>query len=123
MLGVEVGVLIVATWFAMRSCTLIRLAFVLYRCCFGILWVSAAFYFSDGGIGLVSSGIICGTCWDGRLGARTGWNVMSPRRSTLKGGAGAASGIVYGVCTLRGGATCGEDTLLKISVSFWSAAV
>ena len=76
LIGLEGGVLIVATWFEMRFCTWISLALVLYRCCVVILWVSAAFCCAAGGIGLVSYGMICGTHWGGRLGARTGWNVM-----------------------------------------------
>ena len=42
-LGVEDGVLMVTTWFAMRCCPWRRLALVLYRCCVGNLWVYADF--------------------------------------------------------------------------------
>ena len=101
------GLLIVATWFAMRSCPWRRLARVLYQYCLGTIWVSDAFWCSAGNIGLVSSGIMCGTHWGGRLGARTCWNIMSPCGSNLGGGAGAASGVVSGVCNLGGGVTNG----------------
>ena len=57
LLGVEGGVLIFATWFAMRSCTWRQLDRVLYP-------------------GLVSSRIMWGTRWGGFLGARPGWNAM-----------------------------------------------
>ena len=43
LLGVEGGVLIVTTWFAMRSYPWRHLACVLYRHCFVTLWVSSAF--------------------------------------------------------------------------------
>ena len=52
-------------------------------------------------------GLCVPTLWGGRIGAHTGWNVMSPCGSNLKGGAGAAYIVVYGVCTLGGGVTCG----------------
>ena len=43
LLGVEGGVLIVATWFAMMPCPWRRFARVLYWCSFGTLGVSADF--------------------------------------------------------------------------------
>ena len=55
----------------------------------------------------MSSGIMCGTCWGGRLGERPDWNVMSPCGFTFGGGAGDVSGDVSGVCTLGGGVTSG----------------
>ena len=51
LLGLEGGVLIVSTWFAMRYRTWRSLVLVLYRCCFGILWVYSAFCCATGGIG------------------------------------------------------------------------
>ena len=72
---------------------------------------------------MVSSGIMCGTCWGGRLGARPGWNVMPPCGSTLGGGAGAAPGVVSGVYTLGGGVTSGGAALENISTSDLSANV
>ena len=76
-----------------------------------------------GGIGPVSSVIMCGTHLDGRLGARHGCNAMSPCGSTRGGDAGAESGIVSGVCTLAVGVTYGGNTLVKISASSLKTAV
>ena len=76
-----------------------------------------------GGIGLVSSSIMCGTFWDGCLGTLPGWIVISPCGSTLGGGSGATSGVVSRVFTLGGGVTCGGSALLNIYASFRSAAV
>ena len=70
----------------------------------------------------MSSGIMSGTHWGGRLGARPGWNSMSPCGSTLGGGTRAASSVVSEVCTLRGGVTCWGSALVKISASFLRAA-
>ena len=111
LLGMAGGVLIVATWSDMSSFTCRRLDRVLYRFCLGTLWVSADFLCAAGGIGSVSSGIMCGKCWFGRLGARPGWNVMSQCRSTLRGGEGAASGVISGICTLGDGVTSGGGKL------------
>ena len=72
----------------------------------------------------MSSGIMCGTCWGGCLGELHGWNVMYPCESTLVGCAGAASGFVSGVCTIRGGFTSGGGAaLVNISVSCLSATI
>ena len=71
----------------------------------------------------MSSRIMCGTRWVGHLGARPGWNAMSPFVSTLGGGVGAASGVLSGVCTLGGGVTCGGAALVNISASCLRAAV
>ena len=71
----------------------------------------------------MSSGIMCGTRWGGRLGVHPGWNVISLCGSTVVRGAGAAADIIYGVCTLRGGITSGGESLVKISVSCLSSAV
>ena len=101
LIGLEGGVLIVDTWFAMRSCTWRRLDLVLYRCCFGILWVSTALFCAVGGIGSVSSGMMCGTCWGGHLGARPGWNFMSPCGSTLRGGAVPRLALYLGYAPLE----------------------
>ena len=90
----------------MRYCTWRRLARVLYRCCFGTSGVSTDFWCAVGGIGLVSSRIMCGTRWGGRLGARPGWNDIYPCGSNLICGTGDASGVVSGVCTIVGGVTC-----------------
>ena len=54
----------------------------------------------------MSSVIMSGTCWVGRLGDHPGWNAMFPCGSTLGGGAGRVSGVVSGVCTLGGGVNC-----------------
>ena len=123
LLGLECGVLIVATWFVMKSYTWRNIALVLCRCCFGILWVYASFCCDAGGIGSVSSGMMCDTHWGGCLGARPGWNIMYPCGSTLGGSAGAAYGVVSGACTLRGGVTCGGAALVNISVNLRSADV
>ena len=72
---------------------------------------------------MVSYGIICGTRWGGCLGARSGWNVMSPCGSTLIGGVGDASDVVSGVCTLGGGVTYGGAALVKISTILRSSDV
>ena len=64
----------------------------------------------------MSSGIMCVTHWGGRLGARPVWDYMTPCGSTLGGGVGGASGVVSGVCILRGGVPCGGGDLVKISV-------
>ena len=48
---------------------------------------------------------------------------MSPCGSTLRGGAGSASGVVSGVCTLGGGVTIRGAALENISVIILSAAV
>ena len=71
----------------------------------------------------MSSGMMRGTSWGGRIGARPGWNVMFPCGSTLRGGAGDASLFVSGVFTLGGGITCRGAALAKIYVSCLSAAV
>ena len=71
----------------------------------------------------MSSRMMCVTRWGGCLGARPGWNVMSPCGPTLRGGTGAESGVVSGVCNLVGGVTCEGDALSKISASCRSAAV
>ena len=71
----------------------------------------------------MSSGMMCGTCWGGRIGARSVWNVMYPYGSTLGGGGGAAYGVLFGVYTLGCGVTYGGAALLKISASLRSAAV
>ena len=71
----------------------------------------------------MSSGMMHGTHWGGRLGARPGWNAMSPFGSTLGGVAGAAYVVVSGVFTLRGGVTCGAEALVNISESCLRAAV
>ena len=91
----------------MRSCPWRRIALVLYRCCVGIFWVYATFRYAVGGIFSVSSRMMCVTRWGGHFGARPGWNVMYPCVSTLGGGAGAAYGVVSGICTLGGGVTFG----------------
>ena len=48
---------------------------------------------------------------------------MSPYGSTLVGDAGAASGVVFGICTLGGGVASGGTALVKIFSSFLSANV
>ena len=77
---------------------------------------------ATGGIGLVSSEMMCGTRWGGRIGACPGWNVMYPCGSTLRGGAGSAYGVVSRVCTPGGGVICRGAALLNISASLRSAA-
>ena len=72
---------------------------------------------------MVSSGIMCGTRWGGRLGALPGWDFMSSCGFTLGCDEGAASGVVFGVCTLGGGVTSGRVALVNISASFLRAAV
>ena len=67
--------------------------------------------------------MMCGTHWGGIIGARPGRNGISPCRSTLGGGKGSASVVVYRVCTLGCGVTFGGDALLKVSSSCRSAAV
>ena len=74
-----------------------------------------------GVIGSVSSRIMCGTRWGGHLGACLFWNFISTCGSTLRGGAGDASGVVSGVFTLGAGITCGGAALVKISTSYLSA--
>ena len=71
----------------------------------------------------MSFGITCGTHWVGRLGACPGWNIMSPCFSTLRGGTGDSSGVVFGVCTLVGGVTSGAAALGGIYASCLSAAI
>ena len=66
---------------------------------------------------------MCGTRWCGHLGAHPGWNVITPCGYTFGGGAGAAFGVVSGVCTLVGGVTSGGRTLVKIYGSCLSASV
>ena len=70
----------------------------------------------------MSSGIMYGMRWGGRLGALPGWNAMSPCVSTLRGGAGSAYGVVSRVCTPGGGVICRGAALLNISASLRSAA-
>ena len=53
------------------------------------------------------SGMMWGTRWGSILGAIPVWNVLSPCGYTLRGGSGAASGVVSQVFTLRGDVTCG----------------
>ena len=76
LLVVEGGVFIVAIWFSMRYFPWRHIYHVLYWCCFGTSGVSTDFWCAVGGIGLVSSRIMCGTRWGGCLGARPGWNDM-----------------------------------------------
>ena len=68
----------------------------------------------------MSSGIMYGMRWGGRLGALPGWNAMSPCGSTLRGGTGDTSDVVSWVFTLGGGVTCGGAVLMKISAIFRS---
>ena len=49
-LGVEVGVLMISTWFAMSSCTWRRRSHVLYLCSCDTLGVSIAFWCAAGGM-------------------------------------------------------------------------
>ena len=72
---------------------------------------------------MVSFWIMCGTHWGGDLDASSGWNYMSLCGSTLGGGAGDASGIVSGECTLGGGVTSGGTDLVKSFAIFLSAAI
>ena len=71
----------------------------------------------------MTSGIRCGTRWGGCLGVRPGCNVMSPCDSTLGVFSGAVYDVVSGVCTLRGGVTCGGAALVNIYVIFLRADV
>ena len=61
------------------------------------------FWCAERGIGSVSSGMVWGAHWGGRLGACTGWNDMFPSGSTLGSGAGATPRVASGVYTLGGG--------------------
>ena len=67
-----------------------------------------------GGLGSVSWWNMWGAHLGDRIGARPGWNIISPCGSTLGGGAGDAPGVFSGVFTLRGGVTCGESAMLNI---------
>ena len=58
LLCVEVGVLMVSTWFPMISCSWIRCDQVLYLCNCGTLVVSVSFQCAAGGVGSVSSGMM-----------------------------------------------------------------
>ena len=92
----------VATWFAIRSCNWRKHAHVLYPCTCGTVGFYFAFWYSEGGIGSVSSGMMWDAHWGGRLGDYPVWKDMPPFGYTLGGGAGDASGVAYGVSNLRG---------------------
>ena len=122
LLGADVGVLMVATWFYMRYCPWIRCYHVLYLCSCGTLGATVDFWCAAGVMGSVSLGMMWVACRGAYLGARPGKNDMSPCGSTLGGFSGATSDVSYGVVALRGGVTCGGSDLLKMSASFWSYA-
>ena len=61
-LGAEVGTLMVATWFAMRSCPWRGRFGVLYVCTCSTVRLSFAFWCGTGGISSVSYGMIWGVC-------------------------------------------------------------
>ena len=92
-------------------------AWVLYLCNCVTLGSSVTFRCYVGGIGSASLGIMWGAHWGDRFGAGPGWNYTLPCKSTLRGGAGAVSGVDSRVFTIGGGVTCGETALLKISVN------
>ena len=121
LLGAEFGVLMVTTWFTMRSCTRRRFSWVLYLCTCGTMWVSVDLWCAVGGIHSVSMGMMWGARQGDRLSVRTGWNGMSPCSSNLGSDIDAASGVAYGVAsgvfTLRDGFTCVGAAMLKISES------
>ena len=124
LLGADVGVLMVATWFYMRYCPWIRCYHVLYLCSCGTLGATVDFWCAAGGMVSVSLGMMWVACRGAYLGARPGKNDMSPCGSTLGGFSGATSDVSYGVVTLRGGVTCGGGGgLLKISDSCLRATV
>ena len=79
----EVGTFMVATWFSMRSCPFRRRVRVLHLC----TCITVGFYFkfccAVGGIGSVSSDMMWGARWGGRLGACSSWKYMSPCGSIL----------------------------------------
>ena len=99
--------------------------------------LSSEFWCAAGGIGYVSSGMMRGARWGGHPGACPGWKYMSPCRPTVRGGAGAAYGVSYGVSILRFGVgvfcrcsiafsgvgTCGEAAMLKISANLFRVNV
>ena len=122
-MGEEVRVLIVFKCIAIRPCTCIWHAWVLYLCTCGNLGISIAFWCATGGIGSVSLGTIWGVCWGDSLRARPGWNDISLCGSTLRGGAGDASGVAYGIFNLGGGVTCGGEAMLNIWACCFRAAV
>ena len=128
LLGAEVGFLIFATCFSMRSCLWRQISGVLYLCTCGTVGFSFEFRRTAGGIGFMSSGMMWGARCGGRLGDCPGWKYMTPCRSTLECGTGAADVVAYGVFTLGGGLggffcfglsfvggfTCGGEAMLNI---------
>ena len=103
LMGAEVVVFMVATWFDMRSCPCRQRSRVLYLCTYGTMGFPFVFWCAIGDIGSVSSGMMWGAHWDGCLGARPVCKDMLPSESTLGSGAGAASEVDSGVSTLGGG--------------------
>ena len=103
LMGAEVRVLMVVTWFDMRFFPWRQRAWLLYLCTCGTVGFYFAFKCAAGVICSVSSGTMWGARWGSHLSACPGWKDMSPCGSTLGGGKGAASGVDYGVYTIGGG--------------------
>ena len=110
-MGLEVGVLKVATWFAVSSYPCIRYTYVLYLCSCGTLGVPVAFWCAAGSMSSVSEGMMWSACWGDCLSASFGFDYMPPCGSTLGGDAGVDSGVF----TLGGSVTCEGADLLNIS--------
>ena len=66
----------VATWFSVRCCPWRRFAWLLYLYSCGTVGLPFAFRCAAGVIGSVSSGMMWGACWGGRLGACPGFKDM-----------------------------------------------
>ena len=66
------GVVIVATWLAMRMWDFIHLSLVLYMCTSGTLHILPLYGCIRCVLTYVSSGVICGSVWGGCLFARPG---------------------------------------------------
>ena len=72
LLGALVGSLMIATWFAIRSCPWIQCAWLLYLCTCCTVGFSFAFWCAAGGIGYMSLGMMWDALFGGRIGARPG---------------------------------------------------
>ena len=116
LLRLAVGILMVATWFVMRSCPWRRRAWVSYLCTCVTVGFYFAFWCDAEGIGSVSSGTMQGSHWCGRIGgSRVRFWIIHLQICV---GFFCSCGPAFG-----GGISCGVVVMLKIPASCFRASV
>ena len=137
LMGVGVGDLMAVKWLSMKSWTWRLRSLVLYLWNGGTGWYTPFSRWEAGRVGLVSYRVKWGACWVRSLADYPSSIDIWYGVYTIRGGAGANYGVVYGMTTLRWGewaSSCGGSVvydgiylgvmfMLNIDTSYYNAAI